>query len=89
MVTLDNRYVHDGIWALIRGTGQYLLDGEDGDLWRMFGPDLPVPRWIPSHHTLHDAVALGHMALDWVGNDKADQVAKMRSRNDLNPWRIV
>ncbi len=36
-------------------------------------------QWLHSHHACSEAAAAGISHEDWLGNDKADQAAKMQA----------
>jgi hypothetical protein len=51
-----------------------LLDGDNGDLWRLLAKTCPV-YWVRAHQTSAAAAALGITEMDRLGNDAADRAA--------------
>ena len=53
-LNIDNRYVVDGICAVIDGRAEPYLRGPDADLWKLLldaDPRSP-PTWVPAHKTI-------------------------------------
>ena len=70
----DNKGVLIGMDALRAGSAQHLLEGRNGDLWRLVARPLEV-EWIKSHLTLEEALDRGFSAADHAGNKAADAAA--------------
>ena len=78
MLCIDNRYVADGVAAVMRGDTLKYLEGKDADLWQMLVEARPLtePTWVPAHRTKEDYLRKGYSAEQWEGNRQADLAAK-------------
>ena len=88
---IDNRYVVDGIAAVIERRHHHLLKGPDADLWEAMiaaGPRI-MATWVPAHLTIEQYAARGLSAEVWHGNDQADVQAKAAARAVAPPPALV
>jgi hypothetical protein len=76
----DCAAVVDGVAAVAAGRGDSLLDGQDGDLWRLVAAAPPTVHWVPAHLAYPAAAARGVAWGDWEGNRVADLVASDAAR---------
>ena len=63
---------------------EQLLKSTNADLWSLAWDPLRSGlgwevEWVPSHHSCTEAAAAGVSHEDWLGNDKADQAAKVQA----------
>ena len=75
---VDNRYVVDGINAVIQGQAARLLEGPDADLWYMLCDARPhtPPTWTPAHKSAAWYSERGLPHVQWLGNRQADHLAR-------------
>ena len=77
--------VTDDAARLLAGGGADLLNGADGDLWRLFVAAPGRVRWTPAHLSWPQARAAGVARADWLGNQHADKAANWAAKQRAVP----